>query len=160
MQVLASAKSHRGGAECPCEGVSSPIYFASTFVNPPSQLAPPSLVRTLWITPTFVTALDKLGLRHLFNTSAPEPVHVNVTFDIASLILYGCQALPIRLKILLDRLFSVLRKEEVFQVLHGFGWTIDDYARGYILQVSHLCFFYFLVNICHFRKITGTSIQL
>ncbi|XP_066255192.1 zinc finger protein basonuclin-2-like isoform X1 [Euwallacea similis] len=82
-------------------------------------------------------ALDKLGLRHLFNTSAPEPVHVNVTFDVASLILYGCQALPIRLKILLDRLFSVLQKDEVIQVLHGFGWTTGDYARGYILQEPH-----------------------
>ncbi|ENN74306.1 hypothetical protein YQE_09277, partial [Dendroctonus ponderosae] len=80
-------------------------------------------------------ALDKLGLRHLFNISAPEPVHVNVAFDVASLILYGCQALPIRLKILLDRLFSVLQKDEVIQVLHGFGWTSDDYARGYILQI-------------------------
>ncbi|XP_019765432.1 zinc finger protein basonuclin-2 isoform X2 [Dendroctonus ponderosae] len=82
-------------------------------------------------------ALDKLGLRHLFNISAPEPVHVNVAFDVASLILYGCQALPIRLKILLDRLFSVLQKDEVIQVLHGFGWTSDDYARGYILQESY-----------------------
>ncbi|KAL1493330.1 hypothetical protein ABEB36_011405 [Hypothenemus hampei] len=82
-------------------------------------------------------ALDKLSLGHLLNISAPQPVHVNVTFDVASLVLYGCQALPIRLKILLDRLFSVLHKEEVIRVLHGFGWTVDDYARGYILQESH-----------------------
>ncbi|KAJ8923512.1 hypothetical protein NQ315_010090, partial [Exocentrus adspersus] len=87
--------------------------------------------------PTFVTALDKLGMRHLFSNSAPEPVQPNAAFDIASLVLYGCQALPIRLKILLDRLFSVLKKEQVLQVLHGFGWTSDDYARGYILQQSH-----------------------
>jgi len=33
------------------------------------------------------------------------------------------------------RLFSVLQHEEVLQVLHGFGWTYEDYARGYILQV-------------------------
>lgn len=85
--------------------------------------------------PTFVTALDKLGMRHLFANSAPEPVQVNAAFDIASLILYGCQALPIRLKILLDRLFSVLRNDQVVRVLHGFGWTPDDYSRGYILQV-------------------------
>lgn len=74
-------------------------------------------------------------MRHLFSNSAPEPVQPNAAFDIASLVLYGCQALPIRLKILLDRLFSVLKKEQVLQVLHGFGWTSDDYARGYILQV-------------------------
>ncbi|KAF2885721.1 hypothetical protein ILUMI_20494, partial [Ignelater luminosus] len=82
-------------------------------------------------------ALDKLGTRHLFTNSAPEPVQPNVAFDIASLVLYGCQALPIRLKILLDRLFSVLQKEQVLQVLHGFGWTPEDYARGYILQEAH-----------------------
>jgi hypothetical protein len=66
-------------------------------------------------------------------------VQPNVAFDIASLVLYGCQALPIRLKILLDRLFSVLQREEVLQVLHGFGWTHEDYARGYILQVRGFC---------------------
>lgn len=64
-----------------------------------------------------------------------EPIQPNVAFDIASLVLYGCQALPIRLKILLDRLFSVLRQDEVSAVLRGFGWTHEDYARGYILQV-------------------------
>lgn len=100
------------------------------------------------LTPTsFVTALDKLGTRHLFSNSAPEPVQPNAAFDIASLILYGCQALPIRLKILLDRLFSVLQKEQVIQVLHGFGWTLEDYARGYIFQVSIAIF------ICDMFKI-------
>ena len=83
----------------------------------------------------YFAALDKLGFRHLFGQSPVEPVQPNVAFDIASLVLYGCQALPIRLKILLDRLFSVLQREEVLQVLHGFGWTHEDYARGYILQV-------------------------
>lgn len=84
----------------------------------------------------FVSALDKLGSRHLFINSIPEPVRPNAAFDIASLVLYGCQALPIRLKILLDRLFSALHRDQVIQVLHGFGWTQEDYARGYILQVS------------------------
>lgn len=107
-----------------------------------STLAPPQRSRLLPVCarkliPTFVTALDKLGTRHLFSNSAPEPVQVYAAFDIASLVLYGCQALPIRLKILLDRLFSVLRKEQVLQVLHGFGWTAEDYTRGYILQVFH-----------------------
>lgn len=87
--------------------------------------------------PPFVSALDKLGVRHLFSNSAPEPVQPNAAFDIASLVLYGCSALPIRLKILLDRLFSVLLKDQVVQVLHGFGWTPIDYARGYILQVCY-----------------------
>lgn len=84
------------------------------------------------------TALDKLGFRHVFGQSPVEPVQANVAFDIASLVLYGCQALPIRLKILLDRLFSVLQREEVLQILRGFGWTHEDYARGYILQVRSI----------------------
>ncbi|XP_078386538.1 zinc finger protein basonuclin-2-like isoform X6 [Cetorhinus maximus] len=49
-------------------------------------------------------------------------------------MLYGTQAVPVRLKILLDRLFSVLKQEEVLQILHGLGWTLRDYVRGYILQ--------------------------
>ncbi|KAL1454378.1 hypothetical protein WDU94_010645 [Cyamophila willieti] len=82
-------------------------------------------------------ALDKLGFRHVFGQTPVEPVQANVAFDIASLVLYGCQALPIRLKILLDRLFSVLQRDEVLQILRGFGWTHEDYARGYILQEPH-----------------------
>lgn len=65
----------------------------------------------------------------------------NVVFDISSLMLYGTQAVPVRLKILLDRLFSVLKQEEVLHILHGLGWTLRDYVRGYILQVGggHQC---------------------
>lgn len=65
-----------------------------------------------------------------------EVVQPNIVFDIASLLLYGAQATPVRLKILLDRLFSVLQHDEVLQVLQSFGWTYEDYARGYILQVN------------------------
>ncbi|XP_015921588.1 zinc finger protein basonuclin-2 isoform X2 [Parasteatoda tepidariorum] len=78
--------------------------------------------------------LDKLGYRHLYNCHQVEVVQPSIAFDVASLLLYGTQAIPVRLKILLDRLFSVLQREEVLQVLHGFGWTYEDYARGYIAQ--------------------------
>ena len=81
--------------------------------------------------------MDKLGYRNMYQLGVQvEVVQPNIVFDIASLLLYGAQAAPIRLKILLDRLFSVLQHEEVLQVLHGFGWSYEDYARGYILQVS------------------------
>lgn len=63
-------------------------------------------------------------------------VHPNLVFDLASLLLYGTQAVPIRFKIVLDRLFSVLKEEEVTEILEGLGWTAEDYARGYIVQVS------------------------
>lgn len=71
-----------------------------------------------------------------------EVVQPNIVFDIASLLLYGAQAAPIRLKILLDRLFSVLQHDEVLQILHSFGWSYEDYARGYILQVRRAYYMY------------------
>lgn len=51
-------------------------------------------------------------------------------------MLYGTQAIPVRLKILLDRLFSVLKQEEVIQILNALDWTLQDYIRGYVLQVT------------------------
>ena len=96
----------------------------------------PAPHHTLGLVP-LLAALDKLGYRSMYQLGMHvEVVQANMVFDIASLMLYGAQATPIRLKILLDRLFSVLQHEEVLQVLHGFGWTYEDYARGYILQVS------------------------
>ncbi|CAD5125834.1 DgyrCDS14035 [Dimorphilus gyrociliatus] len=79
---------------------------------------------------TVATAVDKLQL----SGSLVEPVQASVVFDLASLILYGAHATPIRSKILLDRLFSVLSHEEVIRILARFGWTYEDYARGYVLQ--------------------------
>lgn len=65
-----------------------------------------------------------------------EAVSPNIVFDVASLVLYGTHAIPVRLKILLDRLFSVLGQDDVIQILKGYGWTLEDYQRGYILKVS------------------------
>ena len=97
-----------------------------------------------------LSAMDKLGYRHMYQLGMQvEVVQPNIVFDIASLMLYGTQATPIRLKILLDRLFSVLQHEEVLQVLHGFGWSYEDYARGYILQV---CIYYnkiLCIRVCY-----------
>ncbi|XP_059206877.1 zinc finger protein basonuclin-1 isoform X4 [Centropristis striata] len=70
----------------------------------------------------------------MYQSSQVEIVHSNVVFDICSLMLYGTQAIPIRLKILLDRLFSVLKQEEVIQILNALDWTLQDYIRGYVLQ--------------------------
>ena len=65
-----------------------------------------------------------------------EAVSPNIVYDVASLVLYGMSAIPVRLKILLDRLFSVLAQDDVIQILKGYGWTLEDYQRGYILKVS------------------------
>lgn len=91
---------------------------------------------SLYLTP-FLSALDKLSTQHLYHPTQVEIVQSNVVFDISSLMLYGTQAVPVRLKILLDRLFSVLKQEEVLHILHGLGWTLRDYVRGYILQVGN-----------------------
>ena len=104
-----------------------------------------------------VSALDKLGFRSMYQLGGlqVEMVQPSVVFDIASLMLYGAHATPIRLKILLDRLFSVLQHEEVLQVLHGFGWSYEDYARGYILQVSILLMYsiiYVIVMLTYFTR--------
>ncbi|XP_063782026.1 zinc finger protein basonuclin-1 isoform X2 [Pseudophryne corroboree] len=79
-------------------------------------------------------ALSKLQIPQFYPTSQVEIVQSSVVFDISSLMLYGTQAIPIRLKILLDRLFSVLKQEEVLQILHSLDWTLQDYIRGYVLQ--------------------------
>lgn len=104
----------------------------------------------------FTLALDKLGLKASPSSSAAavvnngpvEPALANTVFDVASLALYGSQALPIRLKILLDRLFSVLPPDDVVHVLTGFGWSLEDYARGYILQVIFNFFVFFFFKCC------------
>lgn len=82
-----------------------------------------------------ISALSKLRIPNLYPSSQVEIVQSNVVFDISSLMLYGTQAIPVRLKILLDRLFSVLKQEEVIQILHALDWTLQDYIRGYVLQV-------------------------
>ncbi|XP_063045232.1 zinc finger protein basonuclin-1 [Engraulis encrasicolus] len=79
-------------------------------------------------------ALSKLKVHHMYQGSQVEIVHSNVVFDICSLMLYGTQAIPVRLKILLDRLFSVLKQDEVIQILNALDWTLQDYIRGYVLQ--------------------------
>ncbi|CAB3359087.1 Hypothetical predicted protein [Cloeon dipterum] len=139
MEVWASVASWfmRPPVGRPANGQASPLNTAirctipgcgcDCFVPGKHQLRHCESCRHGWVT----HALDKLGPGHM---GPVEPVSASVAFDVASLVLYGCQALPVRLKILLDRVFSVLQRDEVLQVLHGFGWSHDDYSRGYILQ--------------------------
>merc|ERR1719410_624206 len=70
----------------------------------------------------------------LFTPVGLERVSPGMVIDVASLILGGFHAVPVKLKMLLDRLFSLLSPEEITAVLRGFGWTIQDYQRGYILK--------------------------
>lgn len=76
---------------------------------------------------------------------ASETVEPTAVFDVASLVLYGSRALPVRFKILLDQLFNQLFHAQVKKSLDAFGWTNEDYNRGYILQVSFTFFFFFVL---------------
>ncbi|XP_070849819.1 zinc finger protein basonuclin-2 [Chaetodon trifascialis] len=81
-------------------------------------------------------ALEKLHFQAQLPSSC-TPVEValpGLVFDLSSLVLYGAHAIPVRLKILLDRLYSVLTPEQVSHILHTLGWTLGDYVRGYMLQ--------------------------
>ncbi|XP_074555120.1 zinc finger protein basonuclin-2 [Halichoeres trimaculatus] len=81
-------------------------------------------------------ALEKLQF-HAQPFSSCGPVEValpGLVFDVSSLVLYGAQAVPVRLKILLDRLYSILTPEQVGHILHTLGWSLGDYVRGYKLQ--------------------------
>ncbi|KAI3375822.1 hypothetical protein L3Q82_003750 [Scortum barcoo] len=83
-----------------------------------------------------VHALEKLQFQAQ-QPSSCGPVEValpGLVFDLSSLVLYGAQALPVRLKILLDRLYSILTPEQVGHILHTLGWSLGDYVRGYMLQ--------------------------
>ena len=82
-----------------------------------------------------VEAMNGGGGAGLFGPVGLERVTPGMVIDVASLILQGFHAVPVKLKMLLDRLFSLLSPEEITAVLRGFGWTIQDYQRGYILKV-------------------------
>ncbi|KAF7257589.1 hypothetical protein EG68_04717 [Paragonimus skrjabini miyazakii] len=80
-------------------------------------------------------ALSKLNdsMRSPATTSST----LSATYEFISMALFGCQAIPIRVKILLDRLLSAqLLQADVIRLLLPFGWTFQDYTRGYVLTNS------------------------
>ncbi|XP_030608838.1 zinc finger protein basonuclin-1 [Archocentrus centrarchus] len=79
-------------------------------------------------------ALEKLQAQPNPSCGPVEVALPGLVFDLSSLVLYGAQAIPVRLKILLDRLYSILTPEQVGHILHAMGWNLGDYVRGYMLQ--------------------------
>ncbi|XP_025761710.1 zinc finger protein basonuclin-2 [Oreochromis niloticus] len=79
-------------------------------------------------------ALEKLQAQPQSSCSPVEVALPGVVFDLSCLVLYGAQAIPVRLKVLLDRLYSILSPEQVGHILHTLGWNLGDYVRGYMLQ--------------------------
>lgn len=97
------------------------------------------------------------GLDKLYNTDLVQQIastttdsspidhndesYLNVITRLVTLIFCSgsLQAVPIRVKILLDRLLSRLpstTRHVLDHLLHSFEWTREDYARGYIMTVS------------------------
>ncbi|TGZ62657.1 hypothetical protein CRM22_007318 [Opisthorchis felineus] len=88
-----------------------------------------------WVT----HVLTKLAThpRLVDNTPNTTSARFSATFEIMSMTLFGCHAIPIRIKILLDRLLSAqLLQSDVVRLLLSFGWTFQDYSRGYMLTNS------------------------
>ncbi|KAK2863391.1 hypothetical protein Q5P01_002924 [Channa striata] len=81
-----------------------------------------------------VHALEKLQAQPPSSCRPVEVALPGLVFDLSSLVLYGAQAIPVRLKILLDRLYSILTPDQVSHILHTLGWSLGDYVRGYMLQ--------------------------
>lgn len=82
--------------------------------------------------------MDKIDANHLLNEkSESEDIQGYSGLKIASLVLYGTNALPVRLKILLDKMFAGLNREEAIKILDACGWTLEDYSKGYKTQVRN-----------------------
>uniref|UniRef100_A0A3B5AS16 Uncharacterized protein n=1 Tax=Stegastes partitus TaxID=144197 RepID=A0A3B5AS16_9TELE len=78
-------------------------------------------------------ALERLQAQPPSGCGPVEVALPGLVFDLSSLVLYGAQAVPVRLKILLDRLYSVLTPEQVGNIVATLGWSLGDYVRGYML---------------------------
>ncbi|EJW74915.1 hypothetical protein WUBG_14176, partial [Wuchereria bancrofti] len=51
--------------------------------------------------------------------------------------LYGFQAVPIRIKILLHRALSTLTRKRAEAIIRRTGWKIDDFERGFIQEILY-----------------------
>ena len=83
----------------------------------------------------------------MYNSHSNDDIQANNAFEVASLVLYGTNALPVRLKILLDRIFCTLSYEELLHLLNEFGWTHEVYARGFIHEVKNFFFQFFKTKV-------------
>ena len=83
------------------------------------------------------TALDKMTIVYDWPAGRFEPITFDAVFDVASLVLYGTQAIPLRLHICLYRLLCTLEShEDGIRIAGVFGWPWDDIVRGHKLDVS------------------------
>jgi len=105
---------------------------------------------------TRLTHADALLQSEMLETMTSQALQVTgeecaAVLDVASLMLRRMNAVPIRLKILLDRLLTTLNDDAVKAILHECGWTYEDYVRGYKLQVRRT-----LTRTCTYDAFTHT----
>jgi len=110
---------------------------------------------------------DVAGATMTSSSTTTSRLRCDAVLDVASLMLRRMNAVPVRLKILLDRLIGTLDEHDdgtaadavggtlasgtldgdrVRAILHECDWTYDDYLRGYKLQVQNC-------NYCQFSGI-------
>uniref|UniRef100_A0A915PJH6 Uncharacterized protein n=1 Tax=Setaria digitata TaxID=48799 RepID=A0A915PJH6_9BILA len=68
------------------------------------------------------------------NSNAMDQTDLIEAITFASL--YGFQAVPIRIKILLHRALSTLTRKRAEAIIRRTGWKIDDFERGFIQEVK------------------------
>lgn len=82
--------------------------------------------------------LETMASQNPIQVTPPGEPRTGHIMDLTSLMLRRMNAVPVRLKILLDRLLITLDHDQIKAILHDCGWTYDDYVRGYKLQVDAL----------------------
>ncbi|VDN02397.1 unnamed protein product [Thelazia callipaeda] len=82
---------------------------------------------------TTITKPKEISNAHDNNNIAPDQIDLIEAITFASL--YGFQAVPIRIKILLHRALSTLSRKRAEAVIRRTGWKVDDFERGFIQQV-------------------------
>ncbi|OZC09812.1 hypothetical protein X798_03215 [Onchocerca flexuosa] len=90
---------------------------------------------------TMVNPGDILNATDTDNNGTMDQTDLIEAITFASL--YGFQAVPIRIKILLHRALSTLTKKRAEAIIRRTGWKIDDFERGFIQEITFDLFLYF-----------------
>lgn len=94
---------------------------------------------TMWATAALQTMLSKTHDMPPPPPMQQDDLKCDSLWTTAALVLKGYEAVPIELKILLDRLFASYHDSIRLERRHRLaclGWSEEDYERGYKLRVS------------------------
>ncbi|VDN17272.1 unnamed protein product [Gongylonema pulchrum] len=71
--------------------------------------------------------------------------------------LYGFQAIPIRIKILLHRALSTLSRKRAEAIIRRTGWKVDDFERGFIQEEYSIDIFMEFTSLAGDRTLFSVS---